>query len=214
MIVWAPPRRGAPASNGGLGDAAPSWYARWVSSGRNDGGQILAFVQSTAGNDFVSAEQVATSTGKFVPYFGQPSDYAGGDGEPHLYYAMPDYANNPGGWFLDHPEFYSLGEKHPGDDVMAYAIERWALSDYAKAAAIPQPSASTAAALPVPTVAQFTAQESAAVSAATGTATGGAATGGAASDSTGSSVVSGFSSLPWWAWALGVGVVLFLAMRD
>ena len=34
------------------------------------------------------------------------------------------------------------------------------------------------------------------------------------SASSGTAVSSTLSSLPWWAWALGVGVVLFLAMRD
>jgi len=183
MIVRSPRKRRATV---GLGDGLPSWYSAWTSSGGNDNGAVLAFVQSGQGDPML----VAASTGKAVPYDG---------GQATQFINSPWLATaQPGGGeqvlYLDRPQNYAF--QSPGDDVMTAALAKWVLPNLSAPA--PAPAASQA-------VSMFTGQ--------TVAATGGASASGANSSP---AVVAptGLSAIPWWVWALGIGAILYFAMRE
>jgi len=203
MIVRSPRRRRAVV---GLGDGMPSWYSAWTSSGVNDNGAVVAFVQSGQGD----AQQLANSTRKAVPYDG---------GAPTQFINSPWLAMaQPGGGeqvlFLDAPQNYAF--QSPGDDVMSAALAKWVLPNLSTPA--PAPSFSEA----VPVIGGQTATQAAQIQSinagvpASSAASIAPYTGssGSIAPSSGSVAPSGLSAIPWWVWVLGIGAIVYFAMRE
>ena len=184
MIVRTPRRRRATV---GLGDGPPSWYSSWTSSGLNDNGAVLAFVQSGQGDPM----QIAASTGKAVPYDGgQATQFIN---SPWLGMAQPGGGEQV--LYLDRPQNYAF--QSPGDDVMIAALAKWVLPNLSTPA--PAPVASQA-------VSMFTGQT---------VSTGGGASGSSGANASPAVVApTGLSAIPWWVWLIGVGAVLYFAMRE
>ena len=140
MIVRTPRRRRATV---GLGDGLPSWYSSWTSSGRNGDPSLLSFVENGGGD----GSQLAASLSVTVPQ-------NGGAGNPFIPIRTSRLSPQPGRAeaasalqgnkplrppgidTLDHPEWYGTppfgpGQSpwfvHPGDDVMAAAIQKWVI---------------------------------------------------------------------------------------
>lgn len=237
MMVRAP-RRGLRMI--GLGAADPSWFSDWTSSGHNEGGHILQFVETTIGNDFASASPVAVASGKSVPYSG---GYNQSTAAPVLIVAQPDgsfqtlwldRASN----FGTPPQFAGSWFIHPGDDVMAAAIRRFVEPQLPAVASAPAFSEA------VSVIGGQTAEQAAAIQAintqnlqqaaaagAVQQAAAGAASSGTAlppaasadetlpagapplSSSTTAPAASGLSSVPTWAWALGGAALLWFMLR-
>jgi hypothetical protein len=195
MIVRRP--RGF-AGFAGLGAASDwPWFRAWTSSGHNDGGSILNFIaaQPDGGDPWA----LAATTGKSIPYGGQvnysqttrpalqiANPPSTGAGVAALWLDGP-VPSGPGAWFV-----------HPGDDVMAAAIEKWIPYTGAPAAA---PAFSQA----VSVLGGQTAAQAAAIQAINQQAGGPAPS---------QSAATGFSvaSVPTWAWALGAVAVLYFAL--
>ena len=216
MIVRSPRRRRAVV---GLGDGLPSWYSAWTSSGVNDNGAVLAFVQSGQGDPM----QVASSTGKAVPYDG---------GQATQFVSSPWLAMaEPGGGeqvlYLDRPQNYAFVS--PGDDVMAAALAKWVLPNLST----PAPAPAVSEAVPVSggqTAAQ--AQQVAAINAlnaglipASSAGTSGqiavvnaglipASSAGTSGQISSVVTPSGLSAIPWWVWVLGIGAIVYFATRE
>lgn len=219
MIVRTPRRRRATV---GLGDGLPSWYSSWTSSGRNGDPSLLSFVENGGGD----GSQLAASLGVTVPQ-------SGGAGNPFIpdpYLSVVTATGQSGSSIgvtgeqalgtsrasirLDHPEWYGTppfgpGQSpwfvHPGDDVMAAAIQKWVIGQtvYGKPAfseAVSMVGGQTAS----------QAKQIAAINA------GGIVPAGTSGQSSSVATVAptGLSAIPWWVWLIGVGAVLYFAMRE
>ena len=195
MIVRSPRRRRAVV---GLGDGLPSWYSAWTSSGVNDNGAVLAFVQSGQGDPM----QVAASTGKAVPYDGgQATQFIN---SPWLALAQPGGGEQI--LYLDAPQNYAF--QSPGDDVMAAALAKWVLPNLSTPA--PAPAFSQA----VPIIGGQTAAQATQIAAINAGGIVPASNAGTSGQSNSVVAPSGLSAIPWWVWALSLGVVLYFAMRE
>lgn len=219
MIVRRP-RAGARYGLAGLGAANPSWFADWTTSGHNDGGQILSFV--TGQPNYDGAVALAAATGKSIPYLG---DYEAGSGVPLLDVMNPPSTGSGfGTLYLDRasnygkpPQFTGSWFVHPGDDVMAAAINRWITS----VAPGTYPGSSSAFSQAIPLVGGQTASQAAAIDAINAQNAANAQTAAASASSATSSqssglpaASSGVSSFPWWVWALGAGALAWFAMKE
>lgn len=226
MIVLRP--RGF-AGFAGLGAASDwPWFRLWTSSGHNDGGSILNFIaaQPDGGDPWA----LAAATGKSIPYGGQvnysqttrpalqiANPPSTGAGVAALWLDGP-VPSGPTAWFV-----------HPGDDVMAAAIEKWipytgsSAPAPAFSQAVPVMGGQTAAqaaaiqAINEQALASIVAQQTAPAAPASSVAsTPGAAPSFLASLFSGApassqSAATGFSisSVPAWAWGLGAVAVLY-----
>jgi hypothetical protein len=148
--------------------------------------------------------QVAASTGKAVPYDGgQATQFIN---SPWLAVAQPGGGEQV--LYLDRPQNYAF--QSPGDDVMAAALAKWVLPNLSTPA--PAPAFSQA----VPMIGGQTAAQAGQIATINAGGLIPASSAGTSGQSTSVATVapSGLSAIPWWVWVLGIGAIVYFAMRE